>query len=238
MNFGLSFFQRKPLEIVRSEPAVIAEPEPAAADELEQLQDTVTKRTCRLILMEQESAELGQQLGEMIGQASQLKIKISEGNAGAVVDLDALDAEKIALERHQEGLRLRIVSLQAELQPLVRRSSELAAQRDAERQDQLVKTMAVEKDRLIEEILAHWTQACESSFDLMELLNTATNRQTLDPEHQAQVFGFHTDVGARLLAASLTHVNQQSEYRFAYNQVFRHLEIVPAAKRKDLAAAG
>ncbi len=89
MNFGLSFFQRKPLEIVKSEPAVIAEPEPAAADELEQLQDTVTKRTCRLILMEQESAELGQQLGEMIGQASQLKIKISEGNAVAVLDLDA-----------------------------------------------------------------------------------------------------------------------------------------------------
>jgi hypothetical protein len=231
-----NFFQRKakdmaPLEIVKA-----VEP---VRDELETLQLTVTMHQSRLDAMEQEAAQLGAQLGEISGLSSKLKVRISERDAGAAVQLDALERERTEIERRHEGLRLRIISLRAELAPVVRQASVLAGERDAERQDALVKKCEVEKDKLIEEILSSWMRSCEAAFDLMVMLDGGMNGQMqLDDEHRRQLFAMNTDVGQRLQMAALVTVNEQSQFQFARGEVFRQLRIIPARRKESLRAAG
>lgn len=223
-----------PMELVP--PVTPPEPE-AIRDELETLQDTVTMHTCRLTAMEEEGRELGNHLGQIEQLASALKIRCSEGDGDAVTQLDALEAEQRTIERRREGLALRIVSLQSELQPLVRRSSELAIEREARRQDAVVREIEVAKDRLIKDILNRWTEACEASFALMELLDSAmAGRQTLDQEHKARILALNTDIHQRTQRAALAHINEQHKFEFRYSEVFKQLEIVPA-RRKELARA-
>lgn len=237
MSKWFRFMERKKAPML---PKLVGSVTPRAVleDPLEQLQTTITMHQSRLSSMETEAAQLGAQLGEIAGLSSKLKIRISEHDASAAEQLDKLEREEQEVSRRHEGLRLRIVTLQTELAPLVRQACELATERDLARQDALVKEITVEKDRLIDEILQSWTRACESGFDLMTLLDSGMsgNAQQLDTEHKRQVFALNTDVGARLQAAALVHANEQSQFVFARSEVFRHLRITPA-KRKEIARA-
>jgi chromosome segregation ATPase len=230
-----NFFQRKakdmPIEIVKA-----VEPD---RDELEELQTAITLHQGRLNAMATEAERLESQLGRIAALSSQLKVRCSEHDAGAPAQLDALEQEKIAIERQQEGLRLRISSLQSELAPMTREASTLASQRDLARQDALVKKCEVEKDALIEEILSNWTRCCEAAFDLMVMLDGGMNGQLqLDDEHRRQLFAMNTIVGERLQAAALVTVNEPSQFQFARREVFRQLRIIPARRKQRLRAAG
>lgn len=234
MKFLNDIFKRKAEPMA---PIALIIPE-VAQGPLEQLQKTITMHQSRLASMEAEAAQLGAQLGESGALSSKLKVRISEGDTGAAAQLDALEIEQREISRRREGLCLRIAILQSELAPQLRNAAELAAERDAKRQDALVIEITTEKDRLIDEILSHWTKACEDSFDLMMLLDSGMsgNAQQLDAEHKRQVFALNTSVGARLQAAALVHANEQSQFVFARSEVFRHLRITPA-KRKEIARA-
>jgi hypothetical protein len=231
-----NFFQRKakdmaPLEIVKA-----VEPD---RDELEELQTAITLHQGRLNAMATEAERLESQLSRIAALSSQLKVRCSEHDAGAPAQLDALEQEKIAIERQQEGLRLRISSLQSELVPMTREASALASQRDQERQDALVKRCEVEKDALIEEILSNWTRCCEAAFNLMVMLDGGMGGQLqLDAEHKRQLFAMNTDVGERLQAAALIHANFQHQFVFARSEVFARMKIIPAKRREKVRAAG
>jgi hypothetical protein len=233
----LNFIQRKampmaPLELVT--PKVEEQ-----RDELVELQDTITLHQGRLDAMEQEAAQLGAQLGEISALSSKLKVRISEHDAAAASQLDALERERTEIERRHEGLRLRIISLKTELAPVVRRAAEVAGERDAERQDALVKKCEVEKDALIDEILSNWTRCCEAAFDLMVMLDGGMGGQLqLDAEHKRQLFAMNTDVGSRLQSAALAHVNEQTQFQFARGEVFHRMRVIPAKRREKVRAAG
>lgn len=233
----LNFMQRKaapmaPIELVKPEPEPVRDP-------LAELQSEITLQQAKLAEMEAEARELGNHLGEIELLASTLKVRCSEHDAAAANQLDALEREQRSITRRREGLTLRIGSLQAELAPMVRQASELAVERNLARQDALVKEITVEKDRLIEEILQNWTDACESAFDLMTLLDGGmSGQQRLDDEHKRQVYSLNTDVGARLQAAALVHVNEQAAFQFARSEVFNRMKVIPAKRRESRRAAG
>jgi len=219
-------------------PIALVTPE-VAQDPLEQLQTTITMHQSRLASMEAEAAQLGASLGEISALSSKLKVRISEGDPNATGSLDSLEREAQEITRRHEGLRLRVSSLESDLAPLVRQASELAAERDLARQDQVVKEITVEKDRLIDEILSHWTKACEDAFALMTLLDGGmSGQQRLDAEHKRQVFALNTSVGARLQSATLVHANEQSQFQFARSEVFARMKIVPAKRKAVVRAAG
>ena len=212
---------------------------PEVLDPLVALQTAITMHHARLAAMEDEAAQLGAQLGEISALSSKLKIRISERDAGAAEQLDALEREQREIERRREGLTLRIVALQSELAPLVRRASELAAERDAQRQDAVVGEIVIEKDRLIAEILVNWERSCEAAYDLMVLLDSGmSGAQQLDAEHKRQVYALNTSVGERLQSAALVHVNEQHAFQFARSEVLNHLKIISAKRRENRRAAG
>jgi hypothetical protein len=208
-------------------------------DSLPELQDSIAMRQSRLAAMQAEAAEMGAQLGEVSTLSSMLKVRLSEGDVEAGAQLDALEREQQGISRRQDGLRLRIISLQSELAPLVRQASELACQLDQSRQDHLVNEAAKRTDELIEEILSNWTRSCEAAFELMTLLDgRMAGEVRLDDEHRREIFALNTVVGERLQKAALVHVNQQAAFQFARSEVFRRLRIIPAKRKETTRAAG
>jgi hypothetical protein len=213
-----------------------AEPE---RGELEQLQLEITMQQAKISAMQEEAAGLANHIVEIAQLASALKIRVSEGDGAAVVQLDALEIEQRSIERRREGLSLRLVTSNAEMQPLVRQANAMAAERDFLRQEDLVKQIAIEKDRLIAEILASWERSCEAAYDLMNLLDGGmSGAQRLDEEHRRTVFSMNTSVGERLQAAALVHVNLQHQFVFARSEVFARMKIIPAKRKESLRAAG
>lgn len=221
-----------PIEIVRPSP----QPE---RDPLEEMQTAISMAQAKVTAMQDEAGRLGASLGEIAGLSSTLKVRCSEHDAGAAAQLDALERERVEIERRREGLVLRIATANEEMQPLLREATRMAIERDQQRQDLLVKEMRARKDALIEEVLKHWTAACDAAFELTTLLDSGRLGQVqLDAAHKQILLGMLSDMGERLLAASLAHVNLSHEYQFAPSQAFRTLTIVPARRKILRAAAG
>lgn len=218
-----------PIEIVK----------PAAKDPLSELQDAITMQQTHLTSMEAEAAQLGAQLGETSTLSAMLKVRLSEGDASAAAQLDALEREEKDVARKHEGLRLRIVALQLELAPLVRRASELANERDQERQDRAVSDVIVRKEELLAIILESWQHSCESAYELMATLDGGLHNQPpLDEEHRRQVLALNNEIGARLQAAALVHVNEGNQFLFARSEVFSRMRVIPAKRKSSMRAAG
>jgi hypothetical protein len=230
----LNFMQRKAAPM---SPIALVTPQEPERDPLEEMQTAITLHQSRLNAMATEAERLESQLGRIAALSSQLKVRCSEHDAGAPAQLDALEQEKIAIERQQEGLRLRISSLQSELGPMTREASVLAAERDQQRQNHVVKEAAARCDELIASILEEWEAACADAHELMTLLG-AHDRTALDEEHKRQIYGLMTTVAERLLAASLAHVNAANEFEFRHSTLFRGLAIIPAKRKDSLRAAG
>jgi hypothetical protein len=208
-------------------------------DELAELQDVITMQSAKVSAMQDEAAQLANHLVEIGQLASALKVRVSEGDGAAVTELDALESEQRAIERRREGLVMRIATSSAELAPLVRQANAMAAERDFLRQENVVKQIAIEKDRLIAEILASWERSCEAAYDLMNLLDGGmSGAQRLDEEHRRTVFSMNTSVGQKLQDAALVHVNEQHQFMFARSEVFARMKIIPAKRKESLRAAG
>jgi hypothetical protein len=206
---------------------------PVERDELEDLQTEIEMHRAQLAGLEDGAREAGNKLGEIAHLASALKVRISEHDSNAVAGLDALEREELMIRRTHDGLVLRIQAMQQEIAPKVARASELAIARDAVRQDEVLKDLATRTDAMVAEIIGHWHEACRVGFDLMEMLDGSMSgsRVPLDEEHRRQVLVLNTSVGKKMLAATLSHVNER--FVFARPEAFHNLKIVPARRRDE-----
>ena len=222
----------------------VAEPTPIVLDALSELQLTISMHQAKKSAMAAELDNLESQLSRIATLSAELKIRISQKDEGAVAQLDAVERERITIERHAEGLRLRLVQMDADIEPMIAEANRLALLRDGERQDEVVRLAYGRKDQLIRDLLSHWEQANAAAFELMDLvagvteiegrreLNLEGQRQVLDEEHRRRLAAIVTEVGERLMSARALHVNESHQYEFRYSQVFRHLEIVPARRKR------
>jgi DNA repair exonuclease SbcCD ATPase subunit len=221
--------------------SVVAVPAPQTApderDELASLQREIEAQQAELSDLEQEAREIGSQLAEGAQLASQLKIKISEGNVDANTALDSLEREQRAIERRHEGLRLRISTLQAVIQPKIRRASELAQVADGARQDEILSEITAKAETMTDELLQNWRNACALGYDLMAMLDTAMGGHVpLDEEHKRQVLVVNVNIGKRLLAASIAQANER--WIFARSESFHSLKVIPGKAKEAVARAG
>jgi len=99
----------------------------------------------QLTAMEAEASEVASQLAESHVLASQLEdtnfrarkvCECAAGYSGASADRTA---------RRHDGLSLRCAAMRVEMAPIVRRASVLALERDAARQDRVVRNIGIEK---------------------------------------------------------------------------------------------
>lgn len=234
MRWG-NFFQRKAAPMA---PIALVTPEEVAHqdDPLKELQNIIVMRQSCLTALEAESAQLGTALGESLALASTLKVRISENDGSAVEQLDELERQQRSITRRREGLTLRILSLRAEIEPLVRQASALASERDADRQDASVQAIRRDVDRLLQTTLDRWQQACAAAFDLMTVLDA--KGESLDEEHRRMLLTMKSDIGGKLQAAALAPTNFGHEYVVNYSEVFRQLVIVPCKRREATQRAG
>jgi hypothetical protein len=216
----------------------VAEPvgETVPRGELETLQAEIDADHQQLAQLEDEARQLGASLGEIAGAAAQLKVEASQGSPNACSALDALDDKQRSIERRHEGLRLRIGTLTSGLAPKLRRATELAQIRDAERQDQAIADLKARTDAMTAELLHHWRASCGIGFDLMKLLDGAIGAPTLDAEHRRQALTLNTAIGKQLLAASVANANEH--WRFARADSFHSLRIIPGKPRTEIERAG
>jgi hypothetical protein len=227
------FFGRKtppaPLAIVAPQSA--AEPR----DDLAELHLEIAMQQVQLASLEEEARATGSQLAEVALLASQLKVQISEGISSASVELDSLEREQRTIERSHEGLKLRIVSLQAAIAPKLRKASDLAVIRDQQRQEAAITELREQVERMTDSVLDHWRAGCVQAFDLVSLLDAAMGGRSvpLDEEHRRQVLQVNLQMGAKVLKAQTELVNVRMA--FARMESFHRLTILPA-KPKDLIA--
>jgi chromosome segregation ATPase len=220
-------------------PQVMELARPETRDALEELQTSITMHSAKLSKMQSERDGLNSQLQRIGSLSAALKVRISERDAAAAVQLDQLETEARAIERSAEGLKLRIASAEAELRPMVIEASTLAAQRDQQRQDQVVRDIEAERDRLVAEILDSWERACESAYDLTSLLDPGRAGEIrLDKEHANALLRMASEMGTTLQVASLQHVNHQNEFEIRHASWFRVLVIQPLRRKKQSALAG
>jgi chromosome segregation ATPase len=230
--------------IGRKTPLAIVPPsrqEQSSDEALADLQSEITRDQSQLSGLEEEARDAGNQLGEIAQLSSALKIRISERDSAASSALDALEKERTAIERRHEGLNLRIRSLQTLIAPKVRRVAELAEARDQARQDQSVEDLRVQCEALTAELLNHWRAACSTGFDLMNLLDDAmTAHANLDEAHRHLVLALNGDFGAKMLQASLEHVNGAGGGWVFAPRVngFHALKILPGRPRSAIARTG
>lgn len=222
----MNFFQRKAIPMI---PIAIVEPV-VERDQLEELQTSISMHQARLTSMQEEAAQLGAQLGEITALSPKLKIRISEGDAGATVSLDSLEHEEQEISRRHEGLKLRIASLQAELLPLLRRAAELAGERDQKRQDVFLVTVRQRADEQLEALSVLWREACGAAFDLMSTISEPLSGSVvLDSEHRTAILALKNDINMRLQRLRLERVNGAWQLRDP--GFFPDLLVVPGKPR-------
>jgi len=206
----MKLFQPKQSAVCLAEPELAEAPQIVPpVDELANLQAEISRDQGVVADLEEQAREAGSRLAEISQVASVWKVRLSEGSADATAELDQLDREARTLQHIHSGLTQRIQSLQVALAPKVSHAAALAAQRDEQRQNEIVSTLCAKAEQTAEQVLLHWKFACSLGFDLVTMLKSDNS---LDPEHRHQLTAFlHNKLGAKFFAASLTPTNERWE---------------------------
>jgi hypothetical protein len=221
------------LSVVATAPSTT---ESAPLGKLELVQAEVSADQARISELEAEAHGVGGELAEIASTAAALKIEISQGSPIAGSALDALESRQRAAERRHEGLRLRIATLCAGIEPKKRIAIELAEVRDAQRQDQTVTDLTLQAETMTAEVIHHWRAACATAFDLMTILDGAMGGQlTLDVAHRHQILVLNNDIYKKFFDATLEQVNKN--WAFARAESFHALRVVPGKPRNEIARA-
>lgn len=207
-----------------------------AHGELEDLQTELAMHQGQLNRLQEESAALGVQLGEVGALRAKLLVRLSEGSSNASAALDTLDRETLALQRARDGLALRMCDLENWIAPKQRHASELALIRDQVRQDREISELRVRVESITAEMLAHWREACKLAFDLMTEVDSIIGGRNLDPEHRHQALQINGELDKVLQAAAVEHVN--GNWAFARGHAFRQLTVRPGVPKDQIARAG
>jgi hypothetical protein len=197
-----------------------------AARELQEAQEKVADVQQQIARYQDEARALADQIAAIDQRANEQKVLLAGGGAGASATLDALERERLALDRKRQGIVLAIAGLDQQLKPLISRTAELAHVLDIERQDFEVKRVTGKMRRLADEIFDHWREGCRSAFSLMkEVESIAGNQLNLDEEHRRLILHCLEQVNSRAVFESAAHVNEN--WRMAPNRL-PELRIMPA----------
>ena len=158
--------------------------------------------------LEEESRILAERLAVIAAQSEEAKVQLASCATGSssTVSLDALDRERVELQRRREGIQIRVERLSHRQAPLQAKARELAQVVDQHRQDAVVAEFRKRAEQLSREIIAGWEMACIQSFELSTLIEDVAH-SNLTPDHRSQVLAIGETLNNFFLKASLEPVN-------------------------------
>lgn len=179
--------------------------------------------------LEEESRILAERLSVNAAQSEEAKLQMAScagGSGDTTATLDALDRERVELQRRREGIQLRLDRLAQRQAPLQARARQVAQIADQQRQDDAVEKFQATAEQLSKQVIDGWLRACRDSYELVVTVEDAVHAGNLDDVHRSQILGINERLNVLFQREGLRVVNESWVRRESH--LFRRMQIVAA----------